>query len=227
MQVSNDFALRMVGNLLPQLPRDKTQVYDSNFESVIRKLGAHQLFIDASRCTKLSTLPFGCFRLCKSLLYLDISYTKLNDLRVLTENCSNLRALNISGLALMDRTYNDVANLASIEVLAARNCNIQNVDWLEKLSCLRSLDIGMNTVKTDPIWHVRSMTRLEELVLDRTKFPVEIEEEGVPVYANIEVFEDLTSLKLINISETELSDHGDKIVERIGRQILLESAPRS
>jgi hypothetical protein len=71
------------------------------------------------------------------------------------------------------------------------------------------------------------MTRLEELVLDRAKFPVEVEEEGVPVYANIEVFEDLTSLKLINISETELSDHGDKIVERIGRQILLESAPRS
>lgn len=108
-----------------------------------------------------------------------------------------------------------------------RNSNALNIDWIELLPMLRSLDLGMNTVKTDPIWHVRNLSRLEELVLDCASFPVELEDgESTPTYANLDVFESLPALKLLNISETELTSFTPQIAERIGRLILLEAASR-
>jgi hypothetical protein len=219
MLVSCDFSVRMVGHLIPQVPVDKAQVFDNNFESVMRKLGPHEAFIDISRCKNLTTLPFRCFSLCSSLLYLDISYTRLNDLKVIAENCYDLRGINISGLELMDRTYTRVASLASLEVLVMRKCNVLNVDWLENLPMLRSLDLGMNNVKTDPVWHVRNLTRLEELALDCSTFLAAL-------YANVDVFDGLPALKLLNICETPLEPCTPQIVDKIGRLILVESAAR-
>ena len=226
MLVSNDFSIRMVGYLIPQVPGDKSEVYDHTFESVMKKIGQQQVFIDISRCSKLTTLPFRCFQSCKSLLYVDVSYTKLNDLRSLCDHLYDLRALNVSGLEVMDSLYHPIAKLPSLEVLTIRNCNISKIDFIENLSCLRSLDLGCNTVTTDPILHIRNLTRLQELVLDSTKFPIETWGEPVFTWANIDVFDHLSSLKLLNISETALEQFQVQIKQRIDRNILMETESR-
>jgi hypothetical protein len=226
MLVSNDFAIRMMGHLFPQIPGDKKDVYDNNFEGVMRKIGPQQAFIDISRCKKLTTLPFKCFQLCKSLLYLDVSFTNLNDLSIVCYHCYDLRSLNISGIQAMDRNFSPVAKLPSLEVLTMRYSNAYNVDWIEQLSCLRSLDLGVTTIQSDPTWHIRNLTRLQELVLDCTKFPVEVTEVSPPSLQMIEVFSGLSSLKLLNICESSLAPHTEQIAQAVGRPTLVESAPR-
>jgi hypothetical protein len=226
MLVSNDFAIRMMGHLFPQVPGDKKDVYDNNFEGIMRKIGPQQAFIDISRCKKLTTLPFKCFQLCKSLLYLDISFTHVNDLSVICNHCYDLRGLNISGVQAMDKNFSPVAKLPSLEVLTMRYSNVFTIGWIEQLSCLRSLDLGGTTVEFDPTWQVRHLTRLQELVLDCATFPVELSEEAPPSLQMIDVFRELPSLKLLNICESSLAPYSEHIAQAVGRPILIESAPR-
>jgi hypothetical protein len=125
------------------------------------------MFLDTSRCSKLSSLPFSYLRLCKSLLYLDVSFTKLNDFTPITENCTNLRALNVSGISASSHAhYTKISDLVSLEVLVMRSSNVSAVDWVGNLSQLRSLDLGITTLETDSMNMFRNQTRLQELLLD-------------------------------------------------------------
>lgn len=225
MMVSHDFAMRMVGNLIPQIPGSKEEVYDTTLESIVRKIGAHQVFMDISRCGKLTTLKFGCLQLCKSLSYLDVSYTKINDLRTISDNCVSLRGLNVAGTTLMDGNYSIVANLVSLEVLTLRNSNVNDVSWVHLLPMLRSLDLGILQVHTDPIAEIRNLTRLEELLLDCSTFPVCQEPSKLSTHL-FEPFRHLPNLRLINLSETELSGHADNIRQCMTHHVYVEPMAR-
>jgi len=102
MLVSNDFTMRMNGTILPQIIENKSELNDINFENFIKKVGCYQIFIDISRCFKLTTLSYRHFNLCKNILYLDISYTSCNDIYIICFNCSSLKCINLSGLQLMN-----------------------------------------------------------------------------------------------------------------------------
>ena len=114
MLVSNDFTMRMNGTILPQIIENKSQLNDIDFENFIKKVGCYQIFIDISRCYKLTTLSYRHFNLCKNILYLDISYTSCNDIYIICLNCSTLKCINLSGLQLMNTSScNNNSNINS------------------------------------------------------------------------------------------------------------------
>ena len=110
MLVSNDFTMRMNGTILPQIIENKSELNDINFENFIKKVGCYQIFIDISRCFKLTTLSYRHFNLCKNILYLDISYTSCNDIYIICFNCSTLKCINLSGLQLMNSSSSNSSN---------------------------------------------------------------------------------------------------------------------
>lgn len=226
MLVSNDFSMRMLGVLIPQVPGDKSEVYDSTFESVIRKVGSHQRFVDISRCYKLTSLPYGCFNMCKSLLYLDVSYTKLNDIRPITDNCTALKALNVAGIKFMDQQGSHIAHLSSLEVLVLRKSNVNDISWVNKLLVLRSLDLGVLNMSVDPIFAMRNLTRLQELLLDcsKIKVPAQIDTTFTLEHANI--LRNLPSLRLLNVCESDWAGWLDYFNHIVGRPISIELCSR-
>lgn len=226
MLVSNDFSMRMLGQLIPQVPGDKREVYDTTFESVIRKIGVHQSFVDISRCTKLTTLPYGCFQMCRSLLYLDVSYTKLNDIRPITENCTALKALNVAGVQFMAGGSNNISHLASLEILVLRNSNVNDIAWVNKLQVLRSLDLGVLAITSDPILVTRTLTRLQELLLDCTKIkaPAKIDNQFTLDHAS--VLRSMPNLRLVNVCESDWVDWVEYIKHVLGRPICVQPVSR-
>lgn len=224
--VSHDFAMRMVGILIPQIPGSKEDVFDTTLESIVRKIGPHQTFLDISRCMQLTTLPFACLQLCKSLLYLDVSFTKINDLRVISEQCVSLRGLNIAGTSLMDGNYSTIANLVSLEVVVLRNSNINDISWIHQLSMLRSLDLGVIQFHTDPIAEIRNLTRLQELLLDCSTFPFQKETAELSNTPLFEPFRNLPGLRLINLCETEAAAFTEIIRQCIKHHVYFEPMAR-
>lgn len=218
--------MRMVGVLIPQIPGSKDDVYDTTLESIIRKIGSHQVFLDISRCRKLTTLKFGCLQLCKSLLYLDVSYTKINDLRTISDHCVSLRGLNVAGTSMMDGNYSIVENLVSLEVVVLRNSNVIDVSWVHQLPMLRSLDLGELKVTTNPISEIRNLTRLQELLLDCSTFPFQNESAAQPTSQVFEPFRNLPNLRLINLSETDLNPYADNIRQCINHHVYFEPMAR-
>lgn len=85
-------------------PKTRKDVDDRIFETQISLLGGHQLMIDAGRCNSVSAQKLILIRQCMSLLYLDISYTKLNSMREIAEQCTSLRSLMLGKLKY--RLYN-------------------------------------------------------------------------------------------------------------------------
>jgi len=201
-------------------------VYDTTFESVIRKIGVHQSFVDISRCTKLTTLPYGCFQMCRSLLYLDVSYTKLNDIRPITENCTALKALNVAGINFLEEGSSNISNLASLEVLILRGSNVNDISWVNRLQVLRSLDLGVLSITSDPVLVTRNLTRLQELLLDCTKIkaPAKIDNQFTLDHAS--VLRSMPNLRLVNVCESDWVDWVDYIKHVLGRPVCVQPSSR-
>ncbi|KAJ1433276.1 hypothetical protein B484DRAFT_447332 [Ochromonadaceae sp. CCMP2298] len=219
MMLSNTFATRMLGILLPQTPTNKKELLDSHFESDILKMGAHQLLVDVSRCCKLSTRTFKNLSVCRSLLYLDVSYTQINNIDPIVDNCEMLRGLNVSGVNVIDGAFTRVRELSDLEVLLMRLSNVTHIDWMEDLCKLRSLDLGETHIHS--IDSLGGHTRLEELALDRAHFELRGSELDF-----LDVFYGLSSLLLLNICETELARHAEKIRNAVGHDMYIEKVPR-
>lgn len=220
MLVSNDFAIRMMGSLFPQVPQRKMEVTDAMMESVLRKIGPQQVFLDVSRCWKLTVQPFNCLKLCKSLVYLDVSYTKLRDLDVIAENCESLRGLNVSGLEINNDSYNALANLQALEVLHLRNCNIISMEWFKDMHTLRSLDLGASTVQLSD--SLSNCTRLEELLLDGCPLSNIVGREKKA----LEYFTQLPELKVLNLVDTPLVPWVETLTYRIHHMVCFEALSR-
>jgi len=226
MLVSNDFSMRMLGQLIPQVPGNKSEVYDSTFESVIRKIGAHQSLIDISRCSMLTSLPYGCLHMCKSLLYLDVSFTKLNDIRPITENCTALKALNVAGIQFMEGSSSNIAYLASLEVLVLRNSNVHDISWVSKLPVLRSLDLGVLSITSDPILSTRLQTRLQELLLDNTRIRVPAPVSNVFTLEHAAILRSMPHLRVLNVCESDWIDWVEYVKHVLDRPVCIEASSR-
>ena len=164
MLVSSDRILRVMGSHNQQLPRDKEELTDTAFHSIHRKIGYHQTFLDIARGYQLTSSSFAMLGECCNLMYLDISFTKIDDISDIATNCLNLRGLNLAGLQLVDSRYTGLRSFLNMEVLSLRLSNISYLDSLEDLVCIRSLDLGCT--KFESLKPIAPLRRLEELVLD-------------------------------------------------------------
>ena len=169
MILSNYYLIKKLGKHLVKIPSDKKECNDDIIENISLKVGKHQVFLDISRCPNLSNsiIPI-IIQLYDSILYLDISFTKINDLTSIINNCNLLKSLNIAGLKITSSdNYNSLENLLYLELLNLRSSNVSNLLFLRNSYCLRSLDIGCTEIISDGIEIVlNNCTRLEELRLD-------------------------------------------------------------
>lgn len=109
-------------------------------------IGSYQVFIDISRCSLITSLPCRSFIMCTNLLYLDISYTKLNDISTICEFCTYLKGINISAIKMIEQNiYNKLSNLEYLQILQMRYSNVHELNFILYLQQLRSLDLG-NTI---------------------------------------------------------------------------------
>jgi Leucine-rich repeat (LRR) protein len=83
---------------------------------------------------------------CKSLNYLDVSYTKFNNFNIIIENCYNLKSLCLSGLDIPSSSFESLSQLPSLEFLALTNSSIATVDPCKDMLMLRSLHLGQTNV---------------------------------------------------------------------------------
>jgi hypothetical protein len=85
--LSHDYVSRSMGILTCS----KDKITDDECTTIIRTNGSFQIFINFSRYDQLlSSLQNLC--VCKSLLYLDISYTKVLDIQFLS-GCTHMKGM--------------------------------------------------------------------------------------------------------------------------------------
>lgn len=220
MMVSNDFCLRIMGNHATQIPEDKEDVTDEAVDSIFNKLLPFQSFVDISRCKKLSPSVVKYFEAGSTLLYLDISYTRINRLEPICNFCVNLKSINLAGLELLDKDYKAMELLTCIELINLRNSNVQNIQSLSQLHCLRSLDLGHTTILN--INPVSNKTRLEELLLDHCNV-LEFQKNK---YFLFQALHSLTNLKLFNYCNSEVAQYSIQIRRTIKSDYYLETTTR-
>lgn len=126
MLVSNDYVIRSMGSNITQVPEDKNDVNDDNFESILKKIGSHQVFLDFSRCLNITPKSFYLLEMCKSLLYLDVSYTSIADLSVISNNCAVLKGLNLAGTKLQYHSHTNSNSNSYINNTYINNSNNSN-----------------------------------------------------------------------------------------------------
>lgn len=105
--------------------------------------------------------------LCHSLLYLNLSYTHIDDISDMS-SCVNLRGVNLAGTQL--KSYDPLKWLGGLEVLNLNFSSIETVgESFDHLPLLRSLDLGntqLSSLRELNFLADRQLTRLEELYLD-------------------------------------------------------------
>ena len=236
MQISHDYVTRFLGTSV-QAPRNKPDVTDDVFSSVVNSAGGHQLMIDCSRCINVQS--FDCLSGCRALLYLDLSFTSFSNLSIVT-NCTVLKALNVAHNPIVD--FSPIQELVTLEVLNLRHTNFSDCSLLHSLQLLRSLDLGETAISTiTPLVH---MYRLEELLLDRcadlitsTSNPEIVEPTfAIGIDSNRDTTKEnelretllkLSGLRLVNVSDIGVSDEWmDGYLALSHEEICVESKSR-
>eukprot|EP01038_Epipyxis_sp_PR26KG_P008123 gene8123-11001_t len=222
MILSSDYSLRLMGKMTPQPPEDKNDVTNLLFNGILNKIGQQQVYLDVSRCSKLTANAFLSFHLSQSLMYLDVSYTQISELNSIANHCKMLKAINLSGTKRVI-SYEPLSQLLILEVLSLRSSAITSIDSIKDLICLRSLDIGKTAITT--ITPISRLTRLEELLLDGFQLPnlsgnIELSREI------IDIFHGLNCLRLINLCETPLNEYREEIRTGFKHEMHLERASR-
>lgn len=111
--------------------------------------------------------------LCHSLLFLNLSYTQVDDISSIS-TCVNLRGVNLAGTNL--RSYDPLKWLSGLEILNLNCSSIRSIDTagesFSELRLLRSLDLGgcsgLCSLRDLQFLASGQLTRLEELLLDGT-----------------------------------------------------------
>jgi hypothetical protein len=204
MNLSNDFLIRIVGAQDGfRVPVLKGKIEDTNMLMTIKLSGEQQSFCDVSRCEKLSAhfltrvIPLSC----PHLLYLDLSYTKTDDLTTVFSCCSHLKILNISGLSLLVPSLSGIQQLTYIEVVSLRSSNIDDISAIKELQCLRSLDIGVTNIKKVGRYTFENKNRLEELLLDECQIT-----NNTAANDMLDGIGYLSCLKFINLTKCSLEE---------------------
>lgn len=201
MRVANDFILRVMGAQEGGsiIPLDRSAVDDVIATRVLTRMGSQQSYIDIARCYAVSSsiinkhLPHHC----TALVYLDVSYTKCDDLTQIFLHCQGLRTLNAAGLTFLVHDLQGIGNLYQLEALSLRSSSITDIRAIEGLPLLRSLDFGCTTLtKIEKAFNNKK--RLEEILFDYCQI------------SNTEAFLDavpaLESLKVMNLHGSNLLD---------------------
>lgn len=195
MQISNDFVVRYLGtSILP--PFAKHEVTDALFISIVNTAGAHQQFVDVNRCWGISPETFANLQVLSSLIYLDVSYTRIPSIDVIVSTCKSLKALNLSGLSLSD--FHGLHEIDTLEWLGLRDSNVIDISFAEHLLVLRYLDIGgTNVLSLRPL---SGLVRLEQLCLDGCKHLLETVQQQQEVR---DCLGSLPVLKLLALGEAD------------------------
>lgn len=201
MRLSNDFLLRVMGAQEggSLLVHDRSEMDDVNALKVFKRVGSQQTYIDASRCCNLSSqllnrhLPMNC----PVLLYLDLSYTKCDDLTYVFQYCQSLKTLNIAGLDFLVHNLKGIGGLYNLEVLSLRSSSTVDIRELTLLPVLRSVDLGYTKLQ-----HIEkafeNKNRLEEIVMDYCEL------KDVQIF--LDMIPGLEALKAMNIQGSNLMD---------------------
>jgi hypothetical protein len=204
MNLSNDFLIRIVGAQDGfRVPVLKAKIEDTNMLMTIKLSGEHQSFCDVSRCEKLSAhfltrvIPLSC----PHLMYLDLSYTKTDDFTTVFSSCSHLKVLNISGCSLLIPSLSGIQQLTYLEVVSLRSSNIDDISALKELQCLRSLDLGVMSIKKVGKYAFENKNRIEELLLDECQFI-----NNSAMNDMLDGIGYLSSLKFINLTKSSLEE---------------------
>lgn len=234
MLFQSDYCFRRTSGVNPHIEYRK-DVDDVVFTRYIRLNGAHQLFVDCSRCTRVSPRNFDQLRICESLQYLDVSFTGLHDLNIIADNLRELRALNLAGLNV--QTWEPLKYITTLESLSLRlSSKVTNKAVYPLKDCLRLRSLNLGYTDVSDVSFSKSLTRLEELVLDGSKMG---SDDGGEANSNgdesrndgkIEklraVLTSLPSLRVLNLTNTPLFDNrGDDGGSM--RQRLLQAMPSS
>lgn len=220
MQVSSDFTVRLTGTSYYQVPKKKKEVDDEKLISIIGMCGQHNIFIDISRCVLLTSVAFTKLSLCKSLIYLDISYTTIETLNIIAESCLSLKSLNFAGCNNIIN-YQPLLIMISLEFLSLRLSNFESEELLQNLQILRSLDLGWTKIKG--ISSISNFTRLEELLLDGC---MSIERTNTANVSLLDTFSSLENLKLLDINNSAFSDIEDNISKSLNFNLCIEKKSR-
>ena len=202
---SNYLLRRMAGVYQP--PEKKSDVTDVLFKSIINQMGGHQMMMDISRCRLLVPTSFYDFNICTNLQYLDVSYTQIDDLDPITDNCTVLRSLVLAGIEFLSPvTFQPLSKLVSLELLSLRSSNIESSEYLQGLLQLRSLDLGHSGISS--IGCLQGLTRMEELCLDHSMLKGE-----ACVPESLHCLSRLKLLRLLNVCGTELEKASASILD--------------
>lgn len=224
--VSNDFLLRTIGRqdgII--LPIHKSEVRDYIVEVILKRIGGQQSFVDLSRCLALSPriVNFLIPIQCSNLLYLDLSYTKCDELDSIFSKCLFLEGFIGAGLQLLHPTLTGIENLHHLQLLSIRSSNIKDIRGIEACSCLRSLDLGCLSLHAVALSALASHARLEELLLDNSCIINASVEETITSMQPCH----LPELKLLNVQESDFSSHITWFIgEQTTRDVFLEAVPR-
>jgi len=252
MLCNTDYAFRRMSGVY-QHPKNRLEVDDVLFDSYVNLQGGHQTMIDVSRCINVSSPRFDQMGQCLNVMYLDLSFTRIANIEAIAENCVCLRSLLLAGTKeLAHDAFEPLSKLAYLELLSlrgARNVDSQTVTLCQDMLTLRSLDLGHTQVTS--ITCLRKLTRLEELVLDSTQLCNDNSSTGgnnskknassssssstsVAAAASIdEAFEDtleclacMTSLRVLNLRDTQLTKHSRDILAVLHEDLCLEPKSR-
>jgi len=167
MLVQSDYMFRRTSGVY-QYPENRAALDDALFTSQIHLMGGHQLMVDVSRCSSVSPQKFTALKLCTAVNFLDVSFTHIESLREIAQNCTSLRSLVLAGLNSMpEDAYNQLSKLTTLECLSLRNSknvSTKAIRNIKDLVMLRSLDLGLTKITS--IDCLQGLTRLEELNLD-------------------------------------------------------------
>lgn len=169
MLLSQLFVVSQLKSIGIDLPEDPDGVEDDLVNRLLIFSGAHQRLISLARCQKITNDGISNLPLCRSLLYLNLSYTNIRDISAIS-NCEILRGVNAAGTNF--ESYEPLKWLNNLEVLNLSFSSIEKAgSSFNDLRMLRSLDLGNTSITSlEELSFLTTgrLTRLEELLLDGT-----------------------------------------------------------
>lgn len=198
------------------IPSNSDEVIDLIVLKLTALSGSHQRYINISRCSRLTSNCLNNIGKCQGLLYLNISYTTIENISPLI-NLPLLKSLSIAGLHLIN--YDDIKWLVTLEILNTQFSNFSKPELLCNFNVLRSLDFGHTPITN--INGIQRLTRLEELYLDSTPY---IQESSNQMIVNSLV--DLSSLKLLQIGNSNLTKALNLFQQTLPPLVTIVTKPR-
>lgn len=216
MLVSQRFILRGSKLLGVDIPDDADLVTDAIVLRISAVSGGHQRVFSVARCQRLTNTCLGNIHRFVGLQHLNLSWTGITNLESLS-TCVNLRSFSLAGVNLV--TYEGLQFLTSIEVLNLQYSNFSKPELFKDFYLLRSLDLGNSMIQSTD--NLAQFTRLEELYIDST---YRLKPDSIDVLSKS--LRHLTSLKLLQVGDSEFVNHITAFNHRLTPQTTLMTKPR-